>query len=177
MLRVLALATFLVLLAGCGTEESQLPSQNQTSSNELMQQDAVTKKTTTEVNVQKDSVIGEMHWPDVNSYCTFFKEGHKFDFDNQDTWKFVFVTLLAGAEDVAYMQINNKREAIKLVSSNKIENTEKRIYKVDSNENIQIEIAMKAGESGVEHTNYTGVIRLLKPVEGGVIKFYGDCGV
>ncbi|WP_163836285.1 hypothetical protein [Spartinivicinus ruber] len=126
---------------------------------------------------QKSPTIGEMHWPGANSYCTFFKEGHKFDFDNKETWKFVFVTILDDSKDTAYMQINNKREKIKLVNATKSETNEKRVYEVAADKNIQIEVEMNSGKSGVEHTNYTGVIRLLKPMGGDAIKFYGDCGV
>lgn len=175
-MRILSLILFLVLLSACTSEDNQLHGTKENgssvdhNSNHPPQEKADTSK-------MRPPLIGEMHWPDVHSYCLFFKEGHKFNFDDKATWKFIFVTLFDAPKDQAYLKINNSRQAVKMISSSKSKNTEKRIYQVISDKSIEIEVNIKKGRSGYEHTEYSGAIRSLKPVASEPIKFYGDCGV
>ena len=49
-----------------------------------------------------------MHVPHSNTYCNLMKADHEFVYDDQETWKFVFITDVMGDPQPATIRINGE---------------------------------------------------------------------
>ena len=120
-------------------------------------------------------VIGEMLLPQTDAYCTFSHEGHEFVFDNDDTWRFVFVSPLDGPDTNAQMDVGGQVYDFTVAESGTTDaGHERRIYRSGD---VAVEVIFVEGEAGTEYTNYTGTLRVLEPLQGDFLTYEGSCGV
>ena len=133
---------------------------------------------------QEDALsIDEIHWPQIDSYCTFLKEGQDFHFDDPQTWRFVAFTNFpraAGADPLerVFMRINGNLLELGLETLKKDKGgAEIRLYKSHDADPYAVTFNIEAGEQGSEHTNYSGTIRVQRGEHEASADFEGDCGV
>ncbi len=130
---------------------------------------------------KKAPVVGEIQWHLADSYCNFFRAGHTFDYNKPESWRFVFMTSLVSDSKVSvergYARIDGLLRELELVSRDKTDTGEKRVYRTFGDQPVTLTIAMKEGDSGTEHTNYKGTISAKGPGGISVLAFTGDCGV
>lgn len=126
--------------------------------------------------------IGVMTLPNVQSFCSFFPEGHDFDFDDPATWQFVFVTVFDDT-DVSPDNLNGRillsgvEREVELITAEASDTGEVRQYRTVDAPVAVIEVTMDAGEEGYEATAYTGQVAVTYPEGGDAVRFDGDCGV
>ncbi len=127
--------------------------------------------------------IDEIHWPEIDSYCAFLKQGQAFDFNDPATWRFVAFTNLPrmeGADPLerVFMRINGELLELALATLEKGEDgIETRLYKSHGADPYAVTFDIEAGEQGGESTNYSGTIRVQRGEQEASVNFEGDCGV
>ncbi|SFQ48362.1 hypothetical protein SAMN05216176_104211 [Nitratireductor indicus] len=133
---------------------------------------------------QEDALsIDEIHWPQIDSYCTFLKKGQDFHFDDPDTWRFVAFTNLpreaeADPMERVFMRINGDLLELGLETLEKSKGgTEIRLYKSHDADPYAVTFEIEEGEQGSESTNYSGTIRVQRGEQEASVNFEGDCGV
>lgn len=126
--------------------------------------------------------IGVMNLPEVNSFCTFWPEGHEFDFNDPESWQFVFVTVFDGTDTSpdnldGYVQLAGQQRKVELITAEASEMGEVRQYRTKDAPVAVLEVVMNKGDEGYEAISYTGRIKVTYPDGVKPIKFEGDCGV
>ncbi|WP_084417900.1 hypothetical protein [Henriciella litoralis] len=121
--------------------------------------------------------IGTMHQPDSDAYCTLMRESHTFNFDDPDTWRFVFTTSMEGDPQPAQVKINDDILEFTRESRTKSENGNETWRYRSADRGIVIELNLKPTESGPEYTNYSGNIAIVEPTETERMGIKGSCGV
>ena len=126
-------------------------------------------------------VVTDIVWPGIDSYCTFMREVHSFDYNDPESWRFVFFTQLdtsvEPAVEIAFMSIGHSLRQLELVDSSQSGNDETRRYRSLGAGSHDIVVTMQGGEEGYEATGYTGSIEVSGPLGGETVAFHGDCGV
>lgn len=126
-------------------------------------------------------VVTDIAWPGIDSYCTFMREGHSFDYNDPESWRFVFFSQLdtsaEQAVETAFMSIGYGLRQLELVDSSQSGNEETRRYRSLGAGSHDIVVTMVSGEEGYESTGYTGSIVVSGPLGEETVTFHGDCGV
>ena len=121
--------------------------------------------------------IGTIHDPDTSAYCTFTQAGHSFVYDDPESWKFVFLTEDAGDAPSGRAMINGEEVAFEPADeTTNDEGIETRHYR-SAERGILLELQLRPTASGAEHTNYTGTIAIIEPVQTEKMGIEGSCGV
>lgn len=130
---------------------------------------------------QGQPVMTDIAWPGIDSYCTFMREGHDFDYNDPESWRFVFFSQLdtsgEQAVETAFMSIGHNLRQLELVDSSQSGNEETRLYRSLGAGSHDIVVTMRGGEEGYESTGYTGSIEVSGPLGEETVAFHGDCGV
>lgn len=121
-------------------------------------------------------VIGEIEGLDVDAYCVFMNEGHEFVYADAETWRFVFLTDLI-QNGVAYMMLDGEQRELMLSDSLEGERGEVRTYESGGDTPYMVTVLMLTGESGYEHTGYSGAIHVVHDGAAAAVAYSGDCGV
>ena len=125
--------------------------------------------------------IDEIHWPGIDSYCTFMRDGHDFVFDDPETWRFVFFTGLPEARlDImarAFMRIDGRLHELALIDSETDGPSEQRRYRSYGASPYTVDVAAARGEEGHESAAYSGTISVTRDGMTSSVAFQGDCGV
>ena len=126
-------------------------------------------------------VIGKIKEFQTNAYCTFFAENHSFDYNDEDSWEFVFLTRIAAdlPSDSfnGEIMLDGRKRTLELITSKQTDAGEVRQYRTIDAPAAAIEVDMVQGEQGLESTGYTGEIRVTNPEGVTPVRFWGDCGV
>ena len=122
-------------------------------------------------------VIEEMHVPHSNTYCNLMKADHEFVYDDQETWKFVFITDVMGDPQPATIRINGEdmrfNEESRTADESGLETWRYRSEDGD----IAVELQLRETGAGQEYTDYEGTMAIVEPVQTEQIAVKGDCGV
>lgn len=136
---------------------------------------------TTMSAMAQPSVITDIHWPYIDSYCTFWRLGHRFDFNDPESWRFVFFTQKDGLHEpyaeTGFAAIGHQLRQLELVSREETPAGETRHYRSLGEAPHDVFVTMKAGEEGYESTGYAGSIAVSGPYGEETVAFEGDCGV
>lgn len=130
-----------------------------------------------------DLRIDDIHWPYIDSYCTFLKEGQKFVFDDLETWRFVAFSnfpQVAEADPLEriFMRLDGGLRELALEKLTPGEGaTETRLYKSHDTLPYAATLVITAGEKGYESTPYSGTITVTRGDQEASTGFSGDCGV
>ena len=123
--------------------------------------------------------IDDIHWPYVDSYCTFQRDGQAFEFDDLETWRFVFLTNYPdethGPLDSAFMRINAR--LVELKADQPADPAEVVTYSAASDPALMITLRLGAGRAGYENTSYAGTLTVEKDGDATTIPVSGGCGV
>ena len=121
--------------------------------------------------------IGTMHQPDSDAYCTLMRESHTFNFDDPDTWRFVFTTSVEGDPQPAQIKINDDvldfTREMRTKGEDGIETWRYR----SADRGIVVELNLKETDSGPEYTNYSGNMAIVEPTQTERMGIKGSCGV
>lgn len=130
---------------------------------------------------QDRPIITDVVWHSIDSYCTFMREGHEFDYNDPDSWRFVFFTQIdTSAQPVvetAFMSIGHNLRQLELVDTERAGNVETRSYRSLGANPHDVVVNMQGGEDGYEATAYSGSIEINGPLGSETVGFQGDCGV
>lgn len=126
--------------------------------------------------------IGVMHLPEVNSFCTFWKQGHEFNFDDPATWEFVFVTVFDGRDTSpdnldGLISLQGETRRVELITAEASEAGDVRQYRTTEAPMAVVEVKMDVRNKGYESISYTGRIKVTYPEGGKSMRIEGDCGV
>ena len=126
------------------------------------------------------SAFDDIHWPYINSYCSFIRVDHAFKFDDLDTWRFVAFSNFpdeygAAPLDRLFMRIHNDLREFNLVEMSESDGVQRRTYQTAGGPLIEVEMQISGSEKGYESTDYEGV--LIETASGESVDFKGDCGV
>lgn len=135
-------------------------------------------------HAQDDALsIDDIHWPYIDSYCTFLKEGQQFVFDDPETWRFVAFTNFPDVAEAdplerIFMRINGGLRELALEKLTPGEGgAETRLYKSHDTLPYAVTFEIAAGERGYESTPYDGTITVRRGEQETSVGFSGDCGV
>jgi hypothetical protein len=126
-------------------------------------------------------IITDIHWPYISSYCAFQRAGQPFDFNDLDSWRYVFFdnfdTITGSNARYAYVGLHHQIRQLEELSREETETGEKRSYRTYGEPAYTVEVVMNKGEEGMEHAGYTGTIAVSGPGGDERVEFHGDCGV
>lgn len=125
---------------------------------------------------QEPPRLTEISWYLTDSYCAFTKADHVFDYNDPQSWKFVFLTSLT-RQKTAYIGINHELYELKEIDM--IVNDDHEIYRYETWEDQPVTVTVKLieGAKGYEATAYSGHITLEGAGSNETTEFIGDCGV
>lgn len=126
--------------------------------------------------------IGVMQLPEVNSFCTFWKQGHEFNFDDPETWAFVFVTVFDDRDTSpdnldGLISLQGETRTVELITAETSEAGDVRQYRTTEAPIAVVELKMDVRNKGYESISYTGRIKVTYPEGGKSMRIEGDCGV
>ncbi len=134
-----------------------------------------------------NAVIGDMLLKpqSMNSYCSFFRNGHDFRYDDKSTWKFLIEDDFNQDLNAVKMKLDGDIRQLRSTFQNAEGMVIVRHFKTVDAPFIEVLIEMEEGETGYEATTYTGSMAIIKSKDGvtpriypeSEVKFYGDCGV
>lgn len=126
-------------------------------------------------------IITDILWPNISSYCTFQRTGQNFDYNNPDSWRFVFFdntdTITGSNARYAYIGLHHQVRQLEEIDTMTSGEGELRSYRTWGEPSYEVKVSMIKGESGGESTAYTGTISVSGPGGQEEVEFHGDCGV
>lgn len=167
----------LLALAGCAAEDNS-PSDEAppVERRQNVDEPAPPAEEVAETNPQALE-IGVMHAPDTTAYCTLMQASHEFVYDDDSTWRFVFLTDAEGDPQPATIRINEEdlrfTEEMKTEDADGVETWRYR----SAERGILVELQLKAVDGGIEHTDYEGTMAIVEPIETEKMGIVGSCGV
>ena len=129
----------------------------------------------------RQPIITDVLWPNISSYCTFLRAGQEFDFNNPDSWRFVFFdnidTITGSNARYAYIGLHHQLRQLEELDTISSGEGELRTYRTWGEPSYEVTVSMIKGEGGYESTSFTGTISVSGPGGEEEIEFHGDCGV
>ncbi len=121
--------------------------------------------------------IGVMETPDTGAYCMLMQASQEFDFDDRDTWRFVFLTDIEGDAPSAHIKIND--EVLTFSDERRTEDAEGiETWRYRSEERgILVELQLRDVDAGPEYTEYEGTMAIIEPIKTEKMGIKGSCGV
>lgn len=131
-------------------------------------------------------VIQDIHWPQIDAYCVFRRKEQTFDYDDPDTWRFVYFTSfghvlpedsdLEADKVTAFARLYYLLRELQLVSEEETGDKLKRVYRTYSKPAQDVVLDLTKTEEGSEHTAYEGTMSVSGPFGSETIDVKGDCG-
>ncbi len=126
-------------------------------------------------------IITDIHWPYISSYCTFLRAGQNFDYNDFDSWRFVFFdntdTITGSNARYAYIGLHHQLRQLEEMDTMTSGEGELRKYRTWGEPSYEVTVSMIKGEGSYESTGFTGTISVSGPGGEEEIEFHGDCGV
>jgi len=130
---------------------------------------------------QQRPSIDDVLWPWIGSYCSFTKAGHIFEFDDLNTWRFVFFTEFPETEaDLwgrAFMRIDGQLRELVPTGVETRGATEVYRYRTHDAPPHEVTVEATPGAQGYESMPYSGIITVSRQGATAQQAFSGDCGV
>ncbi|MCY0148865.1 hypothetical protein OEG84_14435 [Hoeflea sp. G2-23] len=125
--------------------------------------------------------IGEIVWPDIDSYCSFMRADHNFVYDDPSSWRWVLFTNFPVDEtdtiEAPFMRIDDQLRQLAQTEVQEIDGGVVRIYRSHDVDPYRVELTMMDGEQGSESAGYSGTIKVSRSGNSSEIAYQGDCGV
>ena len=127
-------------------------------------------------------VITDIHWPYISSYCTFMRASQQFNYNDPESWRFVFFdntdTITGSNARYAYIGLHHQLRQLEEVDVISSGEGELRSYRTWGEPAYMIDVVMTKSDGGSpESTNFTGTITVSGTGGDEEIEFHGDCGV
>lgn len=126
-------------------------------------------------------VIDEIHWQNIDSYCSFMRADHAFDFNDPGSWRWVlfsnFPTDSIDPLEAPFMRIDGQLKQLAQTGVQAIEGGEVRTYTSHDVDPYAVELRLLEGEKGYESSGYSGVITVSRDGLSSEVAYKGDCGV
>ena len=125
--------------------------------------------------------IDEIYWHNIDSYCSFMRADHQFDYNDPGSWRWVlftnFPTDSADPLETPFMRIDGQLRQLAQTGVQAIDGGELRSYVSHDAEPYEIEVSLLSGEKGYESSAFSGVITVARNGASGEVAYKGDCGV
>jgi hypothetical protein len=126
--------------------------------------------------------IDRIHWPGIDSYCTFRAADHRFVFADPATWVFVLFSGLPRAPDQdvmqpAYMRIDGVLRELELRTVSEDADGSVRRFTTYEAVPATVTLSLTPTGGGPEHTAYQGSVTVTRGGETASLAVIGDCGV
>ncbi|MEP1444242.1 MAG: hypothetical protein ABJK39_14645 [Hyphomicrobiales bacterium] len=133
----------------------------------------------TSASAQKPPSLDDIHWYLSDSFCSFSRENHTFNYDDPESWRYIFMTGFPNDQDgeLGYARIDGRLRELQETERFKADGFEIIVYKTWDKNPYTVTVARKAGAGSQESTNYTGNILVERNGVGHGTSFKGDCGV
>lgn len=130
----------------------------------------------------RQPIITDIHWPYVSSYCSFQRADQAFDYNDLETWRFVFFdnvdTITGGNARYAYVGLHHQLRQLEELSREETATGETRSYRTWGEPAYSVDVVMnKGGSDSPESTGFTGTISVSGSGGDEQVEFHGDCGV
>ncbi|WP_322988024.1 hypothetical protein [Hoeflea sp.] len=124
--------------------------------------------------------VGDIVWPDIESYCSFMRAGHIFDYNDPSSWRWVLFTNFPVDEtdtiETPFMRIDDQLRQLAQIDMQEIDGGVVRIYRSHDANPYRVELTMIDGEQGSESAGYSGTITVSRSGTSSEIAYEGDCG-
>ncbi|WP_299870362.1 hypothetical protein [uncultured Hoeflea sp.] len=126
--------------------------------------------------------IDDIVWPGIDSYCSFMRADHEFDFNDPESWRWVLFTNFPSNDvddpiEAPFMRINGQLKQLVQTGVSDIEGGVERSYASHDAEPYTVTLTMLDGDEGYESAAYSGVITVTRGGASSEIAYKGDCGV
>ena len=119
------------------------------------------------------TIATDMESPVERPFCTFTAENAAIP-AGSDTPPYVFVTAMGDSVYNGYAKLDGAVEKLIEVEAGFGAGMETRRY-VSEDDSVELEVILLDAQEGQMTTEYTGSVRVIYPVEGPAVKFYGEC--
>jgi hypothetical protein len=127
-------------------------------------------------------IVTDVHWPFISSYCTFMRAGQQFNYNDPESWRFVFFdnfdTITGSNENYAYVGLHHQVRQLEELSREETDSGEKRLYRTYGEPSYIVEVVMNNdGDTSPESAAFSGTITVSGSSGDEQVEFHGDCGV
>ncbi|MEP3438535.1 MAG: hypothetical protein ABJN75_17400 [Hoeflea sp.] len=134
--------------------------------------------------VAQDSAprIDDIVWQYIDSYCSFMRADHEFDYDDPDSWRWVLFSNLPGEDgadpiESPFMRIDGQLLQLEQTGVEHIDGGALRSYRSHNADPYLVDVSLLEGAEGYENLTYSGTIRVSRDGASSEIAYKGDCGV
>ena len=184
----IATGTALLMMAACGGDKpeprpevkSEIAETVNPAEMPVETPSAAPVVTAPETSAKPDGVAFEdMNLPQGDFYCGLMREGHKFDFHDESSWQYVFVTELGGVPEKARVKYDGSIHEFERSTETLTETGVDWTFG-QAEGKMAVELSLQAVEKGGEYTNYEGLMTLRNVDDGAALAslpVWGSCGV
>lgn len=115
----------------------------------------------------------DMQRPVDDPFCYFFAEGSDTSQSGEDA-NYVFVTAMGDSVYHGYAKLEGEVRQLTEIEAGFGAGMETRRY-VTEDDSVELEVILLDEQEGATASTYTGSVRVIYPVEGDAVKFYGEC--
>lgn len=117
------------------------------------------------------SIASDMTLPVEDPFCAFTADNAAMD---GETTPYVFVTAMGDSVYHGYAKLDGEVTRLTEVEAGFGAGMETRRF-VTEDDSVELEVILLDQQEGEEAAEYTGSVRVIYPVEGEAVKFYGEC--
>ncbi|MEM5470630.1 hypothetical protein WNZ14_02740 [Hoeflea sp. AS60] len=126
--------------------------------------------------------IDDIVWVYIDSYCSFMRADHSFDYNDPDSWRWVLFSNLPGEDgadplDTPFMRLDGQLKQLAQTGAQKIDGGLARTYTSHDAVPYVVEMKTLKGAQGYESTAFSGTIKVSRNGASSEIAYKGDCGV
>jgi len=126
-----------------------------------------------------EPLITTVNWFHIDAYCTFQRADAVFDYEDKETWDFVYFTQHGsdGLSEVGYVPINYRLRELELIETVQGKDGETRQYRTYGPDVYEVTLTMSIDRVGYENTDYKGYLTVKGPKGEETVEVKGGCGV
>lgn len=126
--------------------------------------------------------IDDIVWFNIESYCSFGRVDHTFDYKDPESWRWVLFSNYPGADGVdplesPFMRIDGQLTQLAQTGVETIDGGVVRTYSSHDVEPYAVELEMLEGAVGYESSAFSGTITVSRNGASSEVAYKGDCGV
>lgn len=126
-------------------------------------------------------IVTDIVWPQIDSYCTFTRADQTFDYNNPDSWRFVyftqFDTIMGTNAQTGFISVHHQLRQMETLKAEIGDDAQSFAYRTYGKPTYEVKVELKAGELGFESTGFSGTLTVEGADGTETIDIKGDCGV
>jgi len=128
---------------------------------------------------QNPPSLDDIHWYLTDSYCSFSRVDHTFNYNDPESWRYIFMTGFGNGTDgeLGYARLDGRLRELQEVKRFREGSDEIIMYQTWDKNPYLVTISRAQTSKGTESTDYTGHILVERNGVGKATPFKGDCGV